>query len=119
MRFVITCGPLPDLEVAKSALPEALHLVRGDLRKLRAPNVGFTALEWAAKKGNLETVEWLCANEQTKDLVSIGCPVGWASYTGQVEIARLLVSYGADPGKTDVVLFNHVPRSWWQLRMAN
>jgi ankyrin repeat protein len=39
----------------------------------------------------------------------IGSPIGWACYTGQVEIAQMLVSYGADPGKTDIVLFWSLP----------
>jgi len=56
LRFVTACGPLSDLNVAKSSLAEALAQVEGDLSKLRAPNVEFTALEWVAKKGNAETV---------------------------------------------------------------
>lgn len=109
LRFVITCGPLPDLDVAKSSLDEALASVGGHVDKLRFDKVQFTALEWAAKKGNMEIVKWLCTDERTKGLVSIGCPIGWACYTNRIEIARYLVSCGADPGKTDVVLFNHVP----------
>jgi ankyrin repeat protein len=61
-------------------------------------------LEWASKKGNVDIVKWLCTDERTKGMIHAGCPIGWAGYTGQVEIMRLLVSYGADPGKTDAVL---------------
>ena len=39
-RFVITCGPLNDLNTAKSSLSDALSMVRGDLSKLRAPAAG-------------------------------------------------------------------------------
>jgi ankyrin repeat protein len=110
LRFVITCGPLPDIDVAKSSLDEALASVGGDVGKLRFDKVQFTALEWAAKKGNMDIVKWLCTDERTKALVSIGCPVGWACYTNKIDIARYLVSdCGADPAKTDVVLFNHLP----------
>jgi MYND finger/Ankyrin repeats (3 copies) len=110
LRFVITCGPLPDLDVAKSSLDAALASVDGDVGKLRFDIVQFTALEWAAKKGNMEIVKWLCTDDRTKALVSIGSPVGWACYTNKIDIARYLVtSCGADPGKTDVVLFNNLP----------
>jgi len=109
MRFLLTCGPLPELNVAKSCLQEALDEVGGDLNKLRVPNIGFTALEWASKKGNLAAVKWLCSDERTKPMVSIGCPVGWACYVGRIQIARVLVEAGADPGSTDDVLFNRVP----------
>ena len=39
-------------------------------------------------------------------MINIGCPIGWASYTGQVDIMRDLVGFGADPNKTDGVLWN-------------
>ena len=48
-------------------------------------------------------------DERTKSLIHIGCPIGWAGYTGQIEIMRLLVSHGADPGKTDPVLWSETP----------
>ena len=38
-----------------------------------------------------------------------GCPDGWASYTGQVEIARKLVAFGADSKTTDYVIFYNCP----------
>lgn len=109
LRFVITCGPLPDLGTAKASLQDALNQACGNLENLRAPKVGFTALEWAAKKGNRETVQWLCTDERTKEMINIGCPIGWASYTGQVDIMRDLVAFGADPNKTDAVLWNGLP----------
>jgi len=109
LRFLVTCGPLPDLDVAKESLSDALYRVRGDIQQLRAPSVNFTALEWAAKKGNIDTVQWLCSDERTKAMVNIGSPIGWACYTGQVEVARMLLRHGANPGMTDVVLFNCLP----------
>ena len=30
----------------------------------------FTPLEWAAKKGHLAVVEWLCTDERTRPLVT-------------------------------------------------
>ncbi len=61
------------------------------------------------KERTLDIVKWLCTDGRTKDLIHVGCPVGWAGYTGQVEIMRLLVSYGADPSKTDDVLWCGTP----------
>ena len=106
MRFLICCGPLPDIRIAKESLSDALAIVNGDVRRMRFPVVGFTPLEWAAKKGNMETVKWLCTDERTKPLLQIGCPVGWSCYTGQVDIARLLVKeYKVNPRRTDDFLW--------------
>ena len=55
----------------------SLRLVGGNITKLRMDFSGFTALEWAAKKGNIGTVEWLCTDDRTKILLNVGCPVGW------------------------------------------
>lgn len=104
-RFLICCGPLPQLEIARQCASEAIRSCDGRLDELRVPNVGFTALEWAAKKGNMDIVKWLCTDDRTKALVKIGSPVGWAGYTGKVEIMRYLVSQGADPANTDAVLW--------------
>ena len=117
-RFLVSCGPLQDLALAKAALEELLDVVaqgggtthdnygwrlhfgsaRPDPRRVvasvRAPAAGFTALEWAAKKGNLGVVEWLCTDERTKCLVREGSPIGWACYTGRIECARLLLRHG-------------------------
>lgn len=81
----------------------------GDICKLKMKVVMFTPLEWAAKKGNADIVEWLCTDDRTKSLIHEGCSVGWACYTGQVDIARKLVAYGADPTKTNRVLFYDCP----------
>jgi hypothetical protein len=109
MRFLLTCGPLTSLAIAKSSVDEAMRMVGGDPSQLRMPGAGFTALEWAAKKGNKSTVSWLCKDPRTKALVRVGSPVGWAAYTGQTEIMRLLVTVGADPAATDAVLWSFQP----------
>ena len=107
LRFLVCCGPLPQLDLVQQCVNDAIVSCNGTLHQLRFPLAGFTALEWAAKKGNLDIVRWLCTDARTKDLINIGCPVGWAGYTGQVDIMRQLVSYGADPSKTDDVLWNN------------
>ena len=75
--------------------------------RLLAPGVGFAALEWAAKKGRKEIVDWLCIDERTLELVHLGCPIGSAGYTGQVDIMRYLKEWGADPMRTDYVLWGN------------
>ena len=109
LRFLMTCGPLADITVAKGCVDEVIQMLNGALEKLRMKAVHFTPLEWAAKRGNATIVDWLCTDERTKSLIHEGCPVGWACYTGRVEIARQLVMYGADAAKTDNVLFSHSP----------
>mmetsp|Transcript_37409 Transcript_37409/g.81886 ORF Transcript_37409/g.81886 Transcript_37409/m.81886 type:complete len:674 (+) Transcript_37409:382-2403(+) len=108
-RFLVACGPLPDISVARGCVDEAISMAGGDIAKLKMDVVNFTALEWAAKKGNADIVEWLCSDCRTKSLIGEGCPVGWACYTGKVEIARKLVAHGADPTRTDNVLFFNCP----------
>jgi len=109
LRFLVCCGPLPQLDLVQQCVNDAIISCNGTFHQLRFPEVGFTALEWAAKKGNLDIVKWLCTDGRTKDLIHVGCPVGWAGYTGQVEIMRQLVSYGADPSKTDNVFWCSTP----------
>lgn len=106
LRFLVCCGPLPKLDLVQQCVDDAIASSNGALDQLRFPVAGFTALEWAAKKGNRDIVTWLCTDTRTKDLINVGCPVGWAGYTGQVDIMRQLVSYGADPSKTDDVLWS-------------
>jgi len=109
LRFLVCCGPLPQLDLVQQCVNEAIFSCNGTFHQLKFPVVGFTALEWAAKKGNLDIVNWLCTDGRTKDLIEVGCPVGWAGYTGQVEIMRQLVRYGADPSKTDDVFWCNTP----------
>ena len=65
-RFLVSCGPLPDFYAAKESLDDALASVGNHVHMLRVKASGFTALEWAAKKGNLETVEAMhrCPNQR-------------------------------------------------------
>ena len=108
-RFLVCCGPLPHLETAKQCCSEAIRCCEGMIGELLVPQLGFTALEWASKKGNFEIVKWLCTDERTNALIGHGCPVGWAGYTGRVEIMRYLVSKGANPASTDAKLWSHQP----------
>jgi hypothetical protein len=70
---------------------------------------GLTPLGWAARKGNLEIAECLCRHQLTRGLVRVGAPVAWACYTGQVDLARMLVCNGANPAQTEDVLFGSRP----------
>ena len=79
------------------------------LGSLRVPGSGLTALEWAAKCGNVDIIKWLCDDDRTCDLLRQGSPVGWAAYAGHAEAARLLVKRGADPQATDQVLWRGLP----------
>ena len=107
LRFLVCCGPLPQLDLVQQCVDEAIVSCNVAFHQLRFPVAGFTALEWAAKKGNRDIVRWLCTDTRTKDMINVGCPIGWAGYTGQVDIMRQLVSYGADPSKTDDVLWSN------------
>jgi hypothetical protein len=108
-RFLVACGPLPDIEVAQETVESALHMVGGDLEALRIRGGLYTALEWAAKKGNEDIVRWLCTDPRTRGLVTIGSPIGWASYTGEVDVARVLVAHGANPAATHIILWDGCP----------
>lgn len=108
-RLALTCGPLPSLDIAKASIDDALRTVGGDASRLRLPFVGFSPLELAAKKGNKAIVDWLCEDSRTKSLVKTGSPIGWAMYTGRLDIARTLKSHGADHVATDAVLWNFKP----------
>ena len=105
-------------ELAEMHVPEctvipgtllALGAAATGLARLRVPGAGMTALEWAAKRGNMEIVQWLCTDERTKELLHAGSPVGWACYGGHVEVARYLVGRGGDPRATDSVLWRGLP----------
>ena len=69
----------------------------------------FRALEWAARKVHIDIVKFLCSDERTKSCIISGCPVAWACYTDHVEVAKLLVSFGADDHATNDCLFGSSP----------
>ena len=95
-----------------TVIPSTLLCLRGGvsgLARLRVPGAGLTALEWAAKRGNLEIAHWLCTDERTKELLHAGSPIGWGWYGGQGDMARYLVHMGGDPRATDAVLWKGLP----------
>ena len=120
-QFMLACGPLPDLARARELLPALLEKLcdssqpQSDLApsrlitKLYIAPINLSALEWAAKKGNHAIVEWLCTDTRTSALLKFGAPVGWACYTGRVEVARALVAHGASATATTAALWNHCP----------
>ena len=109
VRFLLACGPLANIGIARDCVDEVIRMTNGQLSKLRMQCVQFSPLDWAAKRGNADIVEWLCTDDRTKSLIDEGAPVGWACYTGQVDIARKLVAHGADATKTDNVCFWNCP----------
>ena len=106
-QVLISCSFLPDLPRLKKLL--ANPPTGTSLTSLRAPGVGFTPLDWAARKGHFEIAEFLATDPRTKGMVRRGAPVGWACYTNRVKLAKMLVRCGADPTQTDNVLFNFKP----------
>lgn len=57
LRFLVCCGPLPQLNIVQQCVNEAVISCNGTFHQLRFPVVGFTALEWAAKKGHVDIVK--------------------------------------------------------------
>lgn len=67
----------------------------------------LNALECASRRGNHEIAEWLSTDSRTKVMLTRtdSAPVAWACYTGNVELARMLVKHVANShATTDVVL---------------
>jgi len=106
MQLLLSCGFLPDLERVRRLLPV---IGKAGVTELRAPGAGFSCLDWAARKGLYEVAELLCTAPESKALLNLGAPVGWACYTNRVELGKLLVRHGADPSATDQILFWHKP----------
>jgi hypothetical protein len=103
-QLLLSCGFLPNLERVRRLLP-LVPLVS----ELRVPGAGFTALDWAARKGNFDIAKLLCTSEHSRALTGLGAPVGWACYTNRVELAKMLVLHGANPAQTDQVLYGQKP----------
>ena len=99
-----------DVPACTTLSAEVLGSGIAGLGQLRAPGVGLTALEWAARCGNASIVDWLCTDPRTAPvLVKTGSPVGWACCAGHAEVARALLGHGASPLATDVVLWRGMP----------
>ena len=107
MAFLVACGAANDTNQARKTLDEHHDAALRDVTQLRLPGAGFTALDWAARKGNFEIAQWLATDARTRGLTRTGAPVGWACYTNHVELAKMLVGYGADVHATDVVFWTH------------
>ena len=75
------------------------------------PGVGFTCLDWAARRGNYEIAEFLCTDPRSKSVATSphGAPVGWACYTNQVDLAKMLVQHGASVAQTNLPLYGRHP----------
>ena len=72
----------------------------------------LNALECASRRGNHEIAEWLSTDSRTKVMLTRtdSAPVAWACYTGNVELARMLVKHVANShATTDVVLKKKTP----------
>jgi hypothetical protein len=110
LQFLLACGPLVDLPRAQQLLPTLLgQLPPPGIVGLRLDDRLFTPLEWAAKKGHAEVVEWLCTDVRTAPLVRVGAPIGWASYVGRLDVAKTLWAHGADPLATHEALWGGTP----------
>lgn len=106
-QFLLSCGHLGDLDLAKSTLPHVLHQasISGLMPDGSIPNIGdikvrgysLNALEWAARRGNYSIAEWLATDSRTKVMLtrSDSAPVAWACYTNKIELAEMLVKHGA------------------------
>lgn len=108
MRVCLACVPVPNLDIVKRSIDDALSMA-GSIEHLKMPWVGFTPLEFASKKGHLDVVKWLLADPRTKAMVNVGAPLGWACYTNQISVARLLVKHGAAVDSTTDIFWNGRP----------
>lgn len=108
-QLMLACGPLDDLPRAQRNLPILLELSRGKLDLIRCMGIGYYPLEWAARKGNFAVAKWLATDPRTRGFLQLGAPVAWACYTNHVELAKMLVSHGADSRATDEVSYKMPP----------
>eukprot|EP00978_Attheya_sp_CCMP212_P005538 scaffold12431_cov57-Attheya_sp.AAC.13 len=122
-QFLLSCGPLDDIERAKDALPYVLHQIHisGLKPDGSIPNIGditvrgynLNALEWASRRGNYSIAEWLATDSRTKVMLTRAdsAPVAWGCYTNRVELCKMLVKHGADSHATTPVVFSQKPPS--------
>ena len=110
LQFFVACSYVPDLARVK----QLLHVLAprgggggggGGLVKMRAPGVGFTPLDWAARKGHFDIAEFLVTDPRTKDMIHEGAPIAWGCYTDKVDLCRMLLRHGADPRRKDRCVF--------------
>lgn len=123
-QFLLSCGPLENLERAKAALPHVLNQISisglkpdgsiPDIGDIKVRGYSLNALEWAARRGNYSIAEWLATDSRTKVMLtrSDSAPVAWACYTNKIELAKMLVNRGADSHATTEVMFNYKPASF-------
>mmetsp|Transcript_34097 Transcript_34097/g.62765 ORF Transcript_34097/g.62765 Transcript_34097/m.62765 type:complete len:637 (-) Transcript_34097:156-2066(-) len=122
-QFLLSCGPLDDIQRAKEAIPYVLHQIHisGLKPDGSIPNIGditvrgygLNALEWASRRGNFAIAKWLATDSRTKVMLTRAdsAPVAWACYTNRVELAKMLVKHGADSHATTPRVFDHKPPS--------
>ena len=112
LQMLVSCSFLPDLERVKRLVPRLLAPAAGGfpgLVKMRAPGVGFTALDWAARKGHFDIAEFLVTDPRTRAILHEGTPIAWGCYTDKVDLCKMLLAHGADPRRGDVVSFSTEP----------
>jgi len=117
MQFILQCGFFGNLEKAQEILPAVLSSLRGPtlLSDLRLHSSYLNALEIAARKGKYAVCEWLVTDKRTRHhflhdrhLLPDGlgeATVGWALYANNVDLARMLVSHGVEPFRTNGMMF--------------
>ena len=123
-QFLLSCGPLKNLERAKATLPHVLHQISISplMPDGSIPNIGditvrgysLNALEWASRRGNYAIAEWLATDPRTKVMLtrSDSAPVAWACYTNKIELAKMLVNHGADSHATTEVMYYYKPATF-------
>ena len=111
VQFLLCCGPFNDIERAKAILPAVMSQLPAGrtVADLRLQGPEFRALDWAARMGNQDVVQWFCEDERLKGCLKVGAAIGWACYTNHVDVAKLLLRHGASPTATDTVLFGNKP----------
>mmetsp|Transcript_31590 Transcript_31590/g.74334 ORF Transcript_31590/g.74334 Transcript_31590/m.74334 type:complete len:624 (+) Transcript_31590:81-1952(+) len=120
-QFLLSCGPLGDIEHAKMVLPVVLHKISmsglkpdgtiPNIGDIKVRGYGLNALEWSSRRGHYDIAKWLATDPRTRVMVSRhdSAPVAWACYTNKIKLAKMLVRNGADSHATTVNVFGHKP----------
>lgn len=102
-RLLLYLGADPDVRNAdgRSPLHDSLELGRGSIQHLLRERGATVDICSAANCNEIDTVRaWLEQDPGlANDLSTHLSPVGWASFGGHLEMIRLLVEHGADPGE--------------------